>query len=782
MFRFPPLCLGRPQRRFVALVALPAILFAGALVMFGLWSLWITAERSDAAIQARQAQEVRLAIGSTLDELAQSQTGVAIWDLTFDQLRKPNPDLEWFDDNVGSWLAEVFNHEIDVIVDGRNRPVYAMENGVRTAPGSWAHLEKDLAPLILAVRGKSGSPANPHERLPAQRLHPKSTVRTSPVAVHATDLVRINGQAAAASVMRMVSQSRYPDTTPGTEPLLISIRYLNTGLMQDLEQERGILGARVTRRPVGRPSPEDSVPLYSSRGQRVGYFTWQHERSGNGILRSVIWQGGVALAALLALLAALTAGVGRLMFRDARLIRRLEDAQVELQASEGQALYLARHDSLTALPNRASFSKFVDEAIVAAEIEKPVGVMLIDIDRFKQVNDSFGHLAGDQLIQAVAGRLVRCAGGQNVVARLGGDEFAIAVTNRRDAHELGEVAEAFLRELRKPFEIMGSSVHIGGSIGIAICPSQGNDKVELLRKADIAMYKAKEEGRNHYRFFVPEMDESIASRRAIESDLRAALHSGDELFVAYQPKLDIMGAHILGLEALVRWRHPSRGHLPPNTFIPVAEECGLINAVGGWVLAEACRVARRWPSLSMAVNISPIQFRLPNIADAIRTIVLDAGVRPQQIELEVTEGILVEDNESVKSALQELRACGFRIALDDFGTGYSSLSYLRKFEVDRIKIDRSFVKRLGQDPEAIAIVQAVITLGHAMALSVTAEGVETQEQESLLKAAGCNELQGFLFSKALLESDLHAFLDERVPAHGCMELPPRAIHRIRYAT
>jgi EAL domain-containing protein (putative c-di-GMP-specific phosphodiesterase class I) len=216
----------------------------------------------------------------------------------------------------------------------------------------------------------------------------------------------------------------------------------------------------------------------------------------------------------------------------------------------------------------------------------------------------------------------------------------------------------------------------------------------------------------------------------------------------------------VGLEALVRWRHPTRGELAPDAFIPIAEECGLIDSIGDWVLGEACRVARHWPGLSMAVNVSPIQFRTPGIAQSIRSIVRQAGIEPRRIELEVTEGILVEDDEVVKAALRELRAAGFRIALDDFGTGYSSLSYLKKFKVDRIKIDKSFVKRLGQDPEAIAIVQAVIALGHAMALSVTAEGVETEEQGCLLQVAGCNELQGFLFSKALLESELDALLNQ----------------------
>ncbi|MFL9841482.1 EAL domain-containing protein [Sphingomonas sp. ST-64] len=683
---------------------------------------------------------------------------------------------------MGTWLNYVFNHEVDIILDGQDRAVYAMKEGVRVDPKTLAQVQKDVAPLIAEVRGKVRTAANPHERLPNRKLHPQSTVRTSPNAVHATDLVNIDGRLAAASVMRMIPDSYYASEAPGTEPLLISVRYLNTSLMNRLQRERGIVDARVTKLPPKETPDAYSVALSSWHGKPIGYFTWRPEMPGKGILRSVLLHGGAAIAALLGLLAVLIGSVGRLMSRDAKSIACLEDARLELQASEAQALYLANHDALTGLPNRASFSRFVDEAIGAARSDALLAVMLIDLDRFKQVNDTLGHLAGDKLIQAVAARLVRCIGDHDVVARLGGDEFAICLPERRACDDLAVAANAILDELRKPFEIMGSIVHVGGSIGIAMSPDHGVERTELLRKADIAMYKAKEDGRNDYRFFTGEMDESIARRHVIEDELRAALRSGEGLFLEYQPKLDATGRRISGLEALVRWQHPTRGRLTPEAFIPVAEECGLIDGLAEWVLTEACSVARHWPALSMAVNISPVQFRTAGVADTIRSTVLAAGVKPEQIELEVTESILVEDDEVVKAALEDLRASGFRIALDDFGTGYSSLSYLKKFKVDRIKIDKSFVKRLGHDPEAIAIVQAVVALGHAMALSVTAEGVETEEQESLLQVAGCNELQGFLFSKALSERDLYAFCREHRGLFDDTELGARARPQLRFGT
>lgn len=765
MFQLSTFKTVRPRHRFIAFVALPTTVFAVTFVLFGLWSLWITAEKSDQATRDRQVREVRLAIGATLDDLAQSQAGVAIWDPAAAELEKPRPNLGWLDQNVGIWLNYVFDHEQDVILDGKGRPVYFMQNGVRVSPATFSRLEASLHPLIDAVRGTSQLPANPHERLPHRPPHPSSTVRTSTDAIHATDLIEIGGKAAAASVMRMVPDSRASSAAPGSEPLLISIRYLNSSLMHDLERVRGLAGARVTRAPVNGVSGEYSVPLTSSRGHPIGFFTWRPEMPGKSILASVVLRGGGAVAALLALLAAMVLGIGRLMARDARSIAVLQEARLELQAKEAQAQYLANHDPLTGLPNRASFSRFIDDAIAGMGEQRRVAVMLIDLDRFKNVNDTLGHLAGDKLLQAVAMRLANRVGDDSVVARLGGDEFAICMPRYRDAAQLDDVADHVLAELRAPFDLMGTSVRVGGSVGIAVGPTQGSDRTELLRQADIAMYRAKEAGRDAYRLFSPEMDESLMSRRIIEDDLRAALLAGDQLFVAYQPKLDSSGSQIIGLEALVRWQHPTRGELAPDAFISVAEQCGLIHPLGEWVLGEACRVARQWPALSVAVNVSPVQFGSAGVARKIRSIVRNAGVRPQQIELEVTESILVDNDDTVRAALEDLRAAGFRIALDDFGTGYSSLSYLKKFKVDSIKIDKSFVKRLGHDPEAIAIVQAVIALGHAMALSVTAEGVETEEQGSLLRIAGCNELQGFLFSKAIPESELPMLMN-------ALRLPP----------
>ena len=295
-----------------------------------------------------------------------------------------------------------------------------------------------------------------------------------------------------------------------------------------------------------------------------------------------------------------------------------------------------------------------------------------------------------------------------------------------------------------------------------ICaPESGLDRAELMRKADIALYRAKSEGRDCYRHFTECMDERVQYRSAIEEDLRVALERGDQLRIHYQPEMDAAGDAILGIEALVRWQHPRRGLISPEQFVPIAEETGLISQLGEWVLGEACKAARRWPRLFVAVNLSPAQFRISGFADRLIAIVAGAGVAAAQIELEVTEGVLLEDDDVVRDALARLRRAGFRIALDDFGTGYSSFSYLRNFEVDKIKIDRSFVQHLGHQVDSAALVTAVITIGHAMGLTVVAEGVETEEQRQFLSGAGCDQMQGYLFSRAVPEEELAPLLGAR---------------------
>lgn len=735
--------------RFAAAVALPVVLLTLGLIATVVYALHGAAKQADQVSAERQTQEARLAVDDALDGLAQSQAGVAIWSPLLRQLYRPQPDWEWIDANAGTWLNYVFDHDVDIILSPNDVPIYMMQAGGRVASPteSAGTYRRAAAPLIDAVRERTQRAANRHERLPGKPLADNASVRTSPNAIHATGLAVVNDRPAAISVMRIIPDGSDGQAPPGTAPLLLSIRYLDGAFARQLASVQLLSGARTTR---GRLLPnEQGLPLVRSDGLQIGMLAWQPDRPGHLVWKSMLPTAAAVLTGLLATVAALLLGVARLLRRDAASLDQLQVAHLELQAKEAQAYRLAYHDTLTGLANRARLIVTLDDMIGTHPMDGVSAVLLIDLDRFKQVNDTLGHLGGDLLIRQVGIRLEALVMPGDLVARLGGDEFAVLLGARTDEAAIEAVAQNMVSAVQEPFVVLGANVHIGASIGITCFRDARRDRTELMRTADIAMYRAKAEGRNGYRFFAADMDESLKMRQEIENDLRAALASAGELLVHYQPQMDGSGTHVTGFEALLRWQHPSRGWLAPAAFVNVAEECGLIGALTRRVLRDACGVALAWPGLSVAVNISPVQFRSSTLASELLAIIRETGARAQQIELEVTESVLLDNDEVVRGTLSALRRAGFRIALDDFGTGYSSLSYLSKFEVDKIKIDRSFIHRLGEADDAAAIIHAVVRLGHAMGLSVTAEGVETRSQRTFLQHAGCNELQGFLFSEAV---------------------------------
>ncbi len=419
-------------------------------------------------------------------------------------------------------------------------------------------------------------------------------------------------------------------------------------------------------------------------------------------------------------------------------------------------------DGLTGLPTRIALERRLAAALTAAtERGAEAALLLIDLDRFKSVNDTLGHPVGDALLRAVAGRLRGALRKGDLPARLGGDEFAVLVTGA-DAATLGEaLATRLVDLLGRAYLVDGHMLNIGASVGLALLPQDAADAAEAMRHADLALYGAKAAGRGTFRFFEPAMNARVQARRTLEADLRRALILR-EFDIAYQPLIEARTSAVAGFEALLRWSHPVRGSVPPSDFIPLAEEIGLIGPIGEWVLHTACREATRWPAaVSVAVNLSPVQFRDAGLLATVRAALDASGLAPSRLDLEITEGALLDNTDDVLRVLRDLRAIGVRIAMDDFGTGYSSLSYLQKFPFDKIKIDRSFIRDMGDDPDSAAIVRAVTGLGQSLGMRTTAEGVETKEQVARLSAEGCGELQGYLFSRPLSAADAFAYLAER---------------------
>jgi len=427
------------------------------------------------------------------------------------------------------------------------------------------------------------------------------------------------------------------------------------------------------------------------------------------------------------------------------LLTVIED-RTQRKRDEARIAHMTHHDPLTDLPNRAAFNECLEATVEQAALAgESFAVLSLDLDRFKEINDVFGHTVGDELLRQIARRLeVACEGA--FLARLGGDEFNVITAVGPQPAAAEAISERISVALGKDIAIDGHPLHAGLTIGVSIYPNDGTDAESLVANADAALYHAKAEERGSIRFFEPDIDKRLREKRALQHDLRSAI-ARNELELYYQPQA-LIGGEITGFEALARWHHPSRGMISPDTFIPLAEESGVIVSLGEWILREACREAASWPRpLSIAINLSPMQFRHGDLPGLVHEVLLETGLTPGRLELEITEGVLVDDFARAVSLLRRLKNLGVRIAMDDFGTGYSSLSYLQSFPFDKIKIDQSFIAKLSQNSQSEAIIRAVIGLGHGLDLPVVAEGVETEEQLAFLSKEGCNEVQGFLIGR-----------------------------------
>ena len=428
---------------------------------------------------------------------------------------------------------------------------------------------------------------------------------------------------------------------------------------------------------------------------------------------------------------------------------------------EGRALDMAMRDPLTGLFNRAAFRRRLENAVAKRSAKELVGVIYVDLDRFKEINDGFGHHAGDTLLSRVTDRLRELSTSDMTIARLGGDEFALIVERMVDEAEIEALGHQISGALGQPFDLGEVEAMIGGSVGLAIAPIDANETTELVRRADIAMYRVKESGRGTCLRFDESMEDDARKRKSLEADLRKALDR-DELHVAYQPYFASDGETMVGVEALVRWQHAEQGLISPAVFIPVAEDSGLIHQLSDFVMRAAMTQALEWPDLTLALNLSPVQFRRKETVGTILSLVEEIGIDPKRIEIEVTEGVLVEDADTAIRILKQFRDAGMHIALDDFGTGYSSLSYLRRFPFDKLKVDQSFVRNLGGGPGSAAIIHAVVSLGRALGLIVHAEGIESLEHHIFLRASGCHHLQGFYFARPMPPEDITRLAQKQI--------------------
>jgi diguanylate cyclase len=710
-------------------VAIAAIVAVAIVVIFA--SLLVSARRTDEAAQAREQKLVQQAVVARGARILHELDSVAATPRATRGIRAEF-DPVWVDRRIGRWLETYFDHDIVVVVDGSDHVEYARS---RTQDDLGAKVPAgELAPSIGLLRRPLSAPPSGVMRVTA--------VADSPPARPA--VVLIQRFMAKPAFVAAVAVGDDGDLARGAEnaPIVISVKYLDGAVLKEIGTELQLSGLREDDDPAGAADPQ-SATFGDGQSGPIVRLSWTPTESGG-------------VNAWLALLAALTLAALALLV--ALVIRQMRRTAEKIRAGERQLLHLALHDPVCGLPNRIYFGRRLEEVI--DEVRRgghSAAVFYIDLDHFKDVNDTLGHHIGDELILNVTQRLSRIIREGDLVARLGGDEFAIITICPSDSYSLQALAGRIITAICAPYSVDGHSIVIGASIGIAVIDRRAGDAGDILRYADMALYRAKNEGRNRACIYDAAMDADLSQRKLLEGDLRNAIRE-NAIGAAYQPIVNASGAAMVGVEALARWTHPTAGVIPPSDFIPVAENSGLIVELGEYMLRRACLDGGNWPGLTVAVNVSPLQFRRSDFVDMVERILKETGFDPNRLELEITESTLLGNLEAAELSMLRLKAIGVRFALDDFGTGYSSLLYLRRFPFDKLKIDSSFVRSIETAPDAAAIVHAVVSLGRGLGMRVTAEGVETAEQHLFLRAAGVHSMQGYRFGRPGPAADITARL------------------------
>jgi len=717
---------------------------AGALMVFGTLLVVIVAYAGLSANETavvRERQLVENALDQSVSQVLDQQKAIAWWDDAVIAV-SGQPDVEWLETNIGLFFFETYGHDEIIVIDGDNRPVYSNVNGELSDATAAYDRHSAVFDQIVAEARSGESTLRSRDTVFAESQGNYSSLLGASFAQWAGHIMMVDGEPAVVAVLSIVPNLD-ADLLQGAPHLLISVVKLDAGFMADVGNS--LLMPDLTL--SAGPSEVRGVlteAFAADDGAPAGYVSWTPKRPGQSLLMFVLPM--VALGVI---------GAGFLTWL---MIGRLKRASSDLADREVESRHQAMHDALSGLPNRHHFVQRLQEnldELVQARNNGRVVVAYIDVDRFKDVNDTMGHAAGDALIMAVARRLQTHIGTEDFLSRFGGDEFAV-LRRSCDTDAASRLAECLRGAFEESFDVYGQHVRMTASIGLAQAPEHGASPQELMRHADIALYQGKNQGRDRAMLFCAEMAAEVEQRREIELDLHAAIEAGS-LNLYYQPVISCAQGKVTGLEALLRWKHPTKGDISPALFVPIAEEAGLMPALGAFVLERAFEEAKRWPDLEVAINLSPVQFRHVDLVDLLESLVRKHNVNPRRIILEVTEGVLMESTDRNRQILDTVRGLGFKIALDDFGTGYSSLRYLCDFRFDKIKIDRAFVTGIHERKRAMTIIQSVVTLGRGLGMDIVAEGVETEAEASVMRLVGVTELQGFFFSQA-------------VPAHQVEEL------------
>jgi diguanylate cyclase (GGDEF)-like protein len=709
-------------RRLTATITM-AIAFFGllllAIIAYAGWSANETATE-------RERMLVENALNQSIARVLNEQKSVAWWDDSVIKITDKNMDLDFTDANFGIFLTETYGQDEVYILNAADQPLYAFAKSARGEPSMFENRRLAIAAVIAEARSGEPSKLRPRpDMFSASQSNYRVLAGAVQVARWAGHIMTIDSRPAVVAALTIVPNV---DMTllKETPNLLVSVTFIDESFISEIGRTLLLPDLALTPQAV----KNDGIVSESFVGDDVipaGFLTWTTKRPGQ-----------VLLTIILPLVAFGVLATGML---SNTILRRLRRASEELA-------HEAKHDALSGLPNRVHMVEkidgFLQNRLLETHDNRAVAAYL-DVDRFKDINDTLGHHAGDQLIKLVAQRLMECLRPNDFLARFGGDEFVILCAPA-GVETSSALAERVDQAFTAPFAISGQNIRVTASVGIAIAPDNGVTADELMRHADIALYEAKGRGRDRAVLFSDEMARQVERRRTIELDLRAAIET-DMLCLNYQPIISSHSGEIVGVEALLRWRHPVHGDMSPATFIPIAENAGLLPSLGEWVLRQAMRDWRRWQHLEVSVNLSPVQFRHVDLETTLRELIAEYGVEPSRFVLEITEGVLLEATEHTNLILDALRSIGFKTALDDFGTGYSSLAYLCNFKFDKIKIDRSFVGRISRVDISRTIVQSVVSIGRGLGMDVVAEGVETEFEAMMMTKLGCTELQGYYFSR-----------------------------------